>query len=134
MSEERNFDYAPALNAPYWIQELKTPKGVVLWTFSMPMEVSFFVVYLLSLIVVSRFWAVISIFGTLKFIILFGLPYWFAKKYVSFKPDGKKTLQYLVDVIRYMIDFGFNKKVIYQGVLVDKEDDVLVFEKTKLQP
>ena len=31
MAEERLYDYSKGLNAPYWIQEIKTKKGTRLW-------------------------------------------------------------------------------------------------------
>ncbi|HFH8062967.1 TPA: conjugal transfer protein, partial [Streptococcus agalactiae] len=44
MEEEKYFDYSRGLNAPYWIQEIKTQKGKVIWYFSTPMKISYFVV------------------------------------------------------------------------------------------
>lgn len=135
MSEKKHFDYSPALNAPYWIQELKTTRGTVIWTFSMPMEISFFVVLIISLIVFSRLWSFLAILGTFRILVVLFMPWWIAKKYVSLKIDGKKPLQYMLDAIRYMLDFGLNDKIIYQGILVDKEDDEnFVFEKMNLHP
>lgn len=45
MEEEKYFDYSRGLNAPYWIQEIKTQKGKVIWYFSTPMKISYFVVF-----------------------------------------------------------------------------------------
>ena len=44
MTDERLYDYSKGLNAPYWIQEIKTKKGTRLWYFATPMQLSFFIV------------------------------------------------------------------------------------------
>ena len=54
MEEEQLFDYARAINAPYWIQEIKTPKGKRIWYFSAPIQVSFFVVMFLTFFVMFQ--------------------------------------------------------------------------------
>lgn len=41
MEEERLYDYARGINAPYWIQEVKTQKGKRIWYFATPMQLSF---------------------------------------------------------------------------------------------
>lgn len=33
MAKETLYDYSRGLNAPYWIQEIKTQKGTRLWYF-----------------------------------------------------------------------------------------------------
>ena len=45
MTDERLYDYSKGLNAPYWIQEIKTKKGTRLWYFATPMQLSFFIVF-----------------------------------------------------------------------------------------
>ena len=40
--KEPLYDYARGLNAPYWIQEIKTQKGARIWYFATPMQLSFF--------------------------------------------------------------------------------------------
>ena len=50
MEEEKYFDYSRGLNAPYWIQEVKTAKGKVIWYFSTPMQLSFFIVFFIILV------------------------------------------------------------------------------------
>ena len=47
MNEERLYDYSKGLNAPYWIQEIKTKKGTRLWYFATPMQLSFFIVFII---------------------------------------------------------------------------------------
>ena len=49
MEEERLYDYARGINAPYWIQEVKTQKGKRIWYFATPMQLSFFVVFALEI-------------------------------------------------------------------------------------
>lgn len=44
--KEKFFDYSRGLNAPYWIQEIKTAKGKLIWYFSTPMQLSFFYCFL----------------------------------------------------------------------------------------
>lgn len=46
MEEEQLFDYGRGINAPYWIQEIKSPKGKRIWYFSTPMQVSFLLFFL----------------------------------------------------------------------------------------
>jgi len=31
MNEEKLYDYSKGLNAPYWIQEIKTKQGTRIW-------------------------------------------------------------------------------------------------------
>ena len=47
MKEEKLYDYSKGLNAPYWIQEIKTKKGTRIWYFATPMQLSFFIVFIL---------------------------------------------------------------------------------------
>ncbi len=48
MKEERLYDYSKGLNA-HWIQEIKTKKGTRLWYFATPMQLSFFIVFIIVL-------------------------------------------------------------------------------------
>lgn len=48
--KEKFFDYSRGLNAPYWIQEIKTAKGKLIWYFSTPMQLSFFIVFFVILV------------------------------------------------------------------------------------
>ncbi len=134
--EKPQYDYIKTINAPYWIQEVKTPKGVVLWTFSMPMEVSFFVSYFVFLVILFLFRQPISYltswFSSLALIIYVYVPFRLAKIYVEFEPDGKKTLVYLKDKLRFFKDFGLNDKSIYQGRRIKKAPTRIIYEKTNL--
>ena len=108
MEEERLYDYARGINAPYWIQEVKTQKGKRIWYFATPMQLSFFVVFALVLILM------LTVLN-------------------SILPQGKKMHVFLWDYICYLIDFRFNRKAIYHEdrmKMMDEEE--IVFEKTDL--
>lgn len=49
MNHEPLYDYGKGLNAPYWIQEIKTKKGTRIWYFATPMQLSFFIVFVVIL-------------------------------------------------------------------------------------
>ena len=53
MTDERLYDYSKGLNAPYWIQEIKTKKGTRLWYFATPMQLSFFIVFIRIIICIE---------------------------------------------------------------------------------
>ena len=55
MNEERLYDYSKGLNAPYWIQEIKTKKGTRLWYFATPMQLSFFIVFIIVFVAMLLF-------------------------------------------------------------------------------
>ncbi len=50
MNQEKLYDYSKGLNAPYWIQEIKTKKGTRIWYFATPMQLSFFYCLYLGLL------------------------------------------------------------------------------------
>ncbi|HGA4169521.1 TPA: conjugal transfer protein [Streptococcus agalactiae] len=136
MEEEKYFDYSRGLNTPYWIQEVKTAKGKVIWYFSTPMQLSFFIVFfiilMLMLTVCSPLMQVLNaLTHSVSMLLYWFVPSKLAKFYVEYEPQGKKMHIFLWDYLVYLKDFGLNKKGIYQGERVDIEEEI-VFEKTKI--
>ncbi|SEP71500.1 TcpE family protein [Streptococcus equinus] len=136
MEEEQLFDYARGINAPYWVQEIKSPKGNRVWYFSTPMQISFFVVFFLVLIVMFQFLSpLMSWLGShthsISSLLYVVVPYNIAKYYTEEEPDGKKMHVFIGDWLKYQWEFRLDKRAIYQGERVDTETD-FVFEKTNL--
>ncbi|MDW7798761.1 conjugal transfer protein [Streptococcus canis] len=136
MDKEHLYDYARGINAPYWIQEIKTNKGKRLWYFATPMQLSFFVVFALVLIfMLTALSSVLVPLGkwthSISWYLYWYVPYKLAKRYTEYEPQGKKMHIFLLDYIRYVIDFRLNQKAIYHEDRVTSYDD-LVFEKTDL--
>ncbi|MGT2888370.1 conjugal transfer protein [Streptococcus didelphis] len=136
MEEEKYFDYARGLNAPYWIREIKTAKGKLVWYFSTPMQLSFFVVFFLILVLMLTFLSPIMqilnhVTHSISLILYWFVPYRLSKFYVEYEPQGKKMHVFLWDYLVYLKDFGFNKKGIYQGERVEIIEEI-VFEKTNI--
>ena len=138
MEEERLYDYARGINAPYWIQEVKTQKGKRIWYFATPMQLSFFVVFALVLILMltvlnSILLPLNKLTHTISLYPYWYIPYKLAKFYTEYEPQGKKMHVFLWDYICYLIDFRFNRKAIYHEdrmKMMDEEE--IVFEKTDL--
>ncbi|MCI7677219.1 MAG: conjugal transfer protein [Streptococcus orisratti] len=134
--EEELFDYSMGINAPYWIQEIKTPKGKQIWYFSTPMQVSFFVVLFLVLFLMLQFLSPLmswlaSHTHSISSLLYFVVPYNIAKYYTETEPDGKKMHVFIADWLKYMFEYGLDKRAIYQGERVEIEEE-FVFEKTNL--
>ena len=107
MKEEKLYDYSKGLNAPYWIQEIKTKKGTRIWYFATPMTHS------------------------ISLLLYWYLPYKLAKFYTEYEPHGKKMHLFLSDYLMYLWDFKLNQKAIYQEDRIEPIDEI-VFEKTNL--
>lgn len=139
MDEEIIYDYAKPLVAPYWIQELavNTKKGrQVIWTFSVPMQLSYFVVFILSLLLMVVpfwwFWLLLSkVTFQCSWLLLVLIPNKLGRFYSEYEPQGKKMFMFLLDYVIFLWNFTFDKKMIYQGERQEKIDE-LVFEKTEL--
>ncbi|HGS8834150.1 TPA: conjugal transfer protein [Streptococcus agalactiae] len=134
--KEKFFDYSRGLNAPYWIQEIKTAKGKLIWYFSTPMQLSFFIVFFVILVllltVFSRLMmALNSMTHSISMLLYWFVPYRLSKFYTEYEPQGKKMHVYLWDYLVYVKDFKLNRKAIYQGERVDVIDEI-VFEKTEI--
>lgn len=136
MEEEKYFDYSRGLNAPYWIQEIKTQKGKVIWYFSTPMKISYFVVFFIVLILLlTVFMPLMSLLSNIthsvNWLLLWYVPSKLAKFYTEYEPQGKQMHIYIIDYVVYLKDFVFDKRAIYQEERVEICDEI-VFEKTKI--
>ncbi|MBE3600357.1 conjugal transfer protein [Streptococcus agalactiae] len=136
MEEEKYFDYSRGLTAPYWIQEIKTSKGKLLWYFSTPMQLSFFIVFFLILVLMLTIFSVPMqllnrLTHSISLLLYWFVPYRLSKFYTEYEPQGKKMHTYIWDYLVYLIDYGFNKKAIYQGERVEVLEEI-VFEKTNI--
>lgn len=132
------YDYARGLNAPYWIQEIrvKTKHGEkTIWSFSVPIQLSYFVVGIITFILMMTVFSPVMAFlyriSSISLTLYWYLPTRLAKFYSEYEPQGKKMNVFLSDYIRYFFAFVLNKKVIYQESRIDTFEE-LVFEPTKL--
>ncbi len=136
MEEEQLFDYSRGINAPYWIQEIKTPKGKRIWYFSTPMQVSFFIVlfivlfFMLQLLSPLMSWLIVHT-HSIALLLYVVVPYNIAKYYTETEPEGKKMHVFIMDWLKYWFEFKLDKRAIYQGERVETETE-FVFEKTHL--
>lgn len=136
MKNEEIFDYARGLSAPYWIQEIRTKKGKLLASFSVPVQLSYFVVFALVLIamltVLRPIMNLLYVVGRgLIYILYWYVPNKLAKLYSESDIDGKSMLHYTKDIFLFWIDFGLNRKSMYQGERVALPREIK-FEKTQL--
>lgn len=136
MKEEKLYDYSKGLNAPYWIQEIKTKKGTRIWYFATPMQLSFFIVFILVFVGMLLFGGVILVplakmTHSISLLLYWYLPYKLAKFYTEYEPHGKKMHLFLSDYVMYLWDFKLNQKAIYQEARIESIDEI-VFEKTNL--
>ena len=136
MDEEKFFDYAKGVKAPYWIQEIRTPKGKLIWYFSTPVQLSFFVVFALVLVLMFLTLSdVISFLSkythSIPMLLYFFVPHRLAKFYVEYEPQGKKMHEYIWDYLVYLVEFVFDNRSISQGERVEEIEEI-VFEKTHL--
>lgn len=136
MKEEKLYDYSKGLNAPYWIQEIKTKKGTRIWYFATPMQLSFFIVFILVFVGMLLFGGVILVplakmTHSISLLLYWYLPYKPAKFYTEYEPHGKKMHLFLSDYLMYLWDFKLNQKAIYQKDRIESIDEI-VFEKTNL--
>ena len=133
---EKHYDYSTGLQAPFWVQEIRTPKGQLIWHFSTPYELSFFVVFFLGLLVFTwlsmQVGAVVNVPTAFAIIFTVFVPYRLARFYCEFEPDGKRMHLFLVDTVSYFVHFVLDKRGIYQGARNSKSYQRIVFEKTKL--
>lgn len=136
--KEPLYDYARGLNAPYWIQEIKTQNGARIWYFATPMQLSFFVVFILVFVVMLLGLSFIlvplaKITHSISMLLYAYVPYKLAKFYTEYEPHGKKMHIFLADYFRYLYEFRWNKKAIYHDERVEPYDDEdIVFEQTHL--
>ncbi|MTD40081.1 conjugal transfer protein [Erwinia sp. CPCC 100877] len=112
------YDYSRGLKAPYQIQVIRSPKGKLLWAFSQPVGLSYFVVYfvffVLFLLVGQIYSFPIFLSININLIILFFVPHKLARWYSETEIDGKKGMVYLVDAFSYVRQFVFDSRYIYR--------------------
>ena len=117
MNEEKLYDYSKGLNAPYWIQEIKTKQGTRIWYFATPMQLSFFIVFIFIFVMMLLFGGFILIpiaqfTHSISLLLYWYIPYKLAKFYTEYEPHGKKMHVFIGDYIIYLFDFKLNKKAI----------------------
>lgn len=88
MKDEKLYDYAKGLNAPYWIQEIKTKKGIRIWYFATPMQLSFFIVFIFIFVTMLFFCGFILVplakaTHSISLILYWFIPYKLAKFYTE---------------------------------------------------
>lgn len=136
MKDEKLYDYAKGLNAPYWIQEIKTKKGTRIWYFATPMQLSFFIVFIFIFVLMLLAGGFILVplakaTHSISLILYWFIPYKLAKFYTEYEPHGKKMHLFLADYLIYCWDFKLNKKAIYHENRIESVEEI-VFEKTNL--
>ena len=136
MDKEIIYDYKRGVNAPYWIQEIKTQKGKRIWYFATPMQVSFFVVFVLVLVLMLTYLSPLllplnKMTHSISLYLYWFIPYKLAKLYTEYEPQGKKMHVFLLDWLRYCWEYRLNNKAIYQGERVETQEE-MVYEKTEL--
>ena len=136
MNEEKLYDYSKGLNAPYWIQEIKTKQGTRIWYFATPMQLSFFIVFIFIFVMMLLFGGFILIpiaqfTHSISILLNLYIPYKLAKFYTEYEPHGKKMHVFIGDYFIYLFDFKLNKKAIYHEDRINPIDEI-VFEKTNL--
>ena len=136
MKDEKLYDYAKGLNAPYWIQEIKTKKGTRIWYFATPVQLSFFIVFIFIFVTMLFFGGFILVplakaTHSISLILYWFIPYKLAKFYTEYEPHGKKMHLFLADYLIYCLDFKLNKKAIYHEDGIEPVEEI-VFEKTNL--
>lgn len=130
------FDYSKGLSAPYWIQEIRTKKGKLVASFSVPIQLSFFVVFAITLVLMLTIFRPVVDFlyfflRGVVYILYYYVPAKVAKWYSEYDVDGKPMLFFIRDWLRFMLDFGFNSKSIYQSERIDPVEEI-EFEKVSL--
>lgn len=129
---EKHYDYSVGLDAPYWIQELRTTKGKLVWSFSVPRELSFFMVFGLVLVLIFSVSQVVALPTWLWLLLYVFIPYRLAHLYCEFEPDGKRMHIFLIDAINFLLKFSLDKRGIYQGERTKEHRESMVFEKINL--
>jgi probable transfer protein len=136
MNNEPLYDYGKGLNAPYWIQEIKTKKGTRIWYFATPMQLSFFIVFVVIFVLMLIVGAPIlvplaKLTHSISLLLYWYVPFKLAKFYTEYEPNGKKMYVFIWDYLVFFWEFKLNKKAIYQEGRQEPVDEV-VFEKTNL--
>ncbi|MBS7576969.1 MULTISPECIES: conjugal transfer protein [unclassified Enterococcus] len=120
------YDYSRGLKAPYSIQIIKTPKGKVIWVFSQPVSLSFFLALFAGVMVIFGLFQIITlpiILGVnLNLILLVYPPYKFARWYSETEIDGKHGLIYIKDCLIFLKKYVLDSREIYRFERVNIDD------------
>ncbi|MTD40266.1 conjugal transfer protein [Erwinia sp. CPCC 100877] len=121
------YDYSRGLKAPYQLQVIRSPKGKLVWAFSQPVSLSYFVVFILFfilfLLVGQVFTFPIFFQINVNLIILLFVPHKIARWYVETEIDGKKGIVYLKDAFSYVREFVIDKRSIYRFERVNEIEE-----------
>ena len=118
MNEERLYDYSKGLNAPYWIQEIKTKRALDYGTLRHLCSCPFhcFIIVFVAMLLFGGFIFVPLAKSLTQFLSCsIGIfPNKLAKFYTEYEPHGKEDarLYWRLPAV-YFWDFKINKKAIY---------------------
>lgn len=114
----KHYDYSRGLKAPYQIQVIRSPKGKLLWAFSQPVGLSYFIVYIVFFLLFLLLGQVITfpVFFDINvnLIVLFFVPHKIARWYSETEIDGKKGLVYVKDMLSYIRHYVIDNRSIYR--------------------
>lgn len=136
MNKEPLYDYGKGLNAPYWIQEIKTKRALAFGISPHPCSCPFLLFFVLVLVFLLLLGAPIlvplaKLTHSISLLLYWYVPYKLAKFYTEYEPHGKKMHVFIWDYLSFFWEFKLNKKAIYQNGRQETVDEI-VFEKTHL--
>ena len=109
------YDYSKGLNAPYWIQEIKTKRALDYGTLRHLCSCPFhcFIIVFVAMLLFGGFIFVplAKITHSISLLLYWYLPYKLAKFYTEYEPHGKKMHVFIGDYLIYFWDFKINKKL-----------------------
>lgn len=111
MKEKYVFDYKEPFNAPLIIRKLTD-------NFSLNFNLYAFdvVVYVVSgLVLYTILHWFIPLGSQLGVLIYLGVPFLMVKVFATLEPDGKKLHVFLIDYLKFLVQFQLPKKGIYHG-------------------
>ncbi|MCT0016756.1 conjugal transfer protein [Lactococcus lactis subsp. lactis] len=137
MNDEIYYDYSIGLDMPFWLQEIRTPKGKLIWAFETPIDISFFVVMILSFIFMMIFLTpLLNFIGkytmSMPMVLYVIIPWRLGRMYCEFEPDGKKTHYFIFGALRFFRNFALNSRPIMQEERRDEPMKKIIFEKTNI--
>lgn len=120
----KHYDYSRGLKAPYSIQVIKSPKGKVLWVFSQPIGLSYFVALISTLVGLFSLTKVVVlpvVLGIdLNLLLFLFVPHKLARWYTETEIDGKKGVAYLKDGLLFIKKYVLDSREIYRFERVDE--------------
>ncbi|MBM7688442.1 hypothetical protein BCR24_06620 [Enterococcus ureilyticus] len=133
---DKYFDYSGGLNAPYLVQELRDKKGRLIWAFTTPVSLSYFVILVLCLTILAVVLTLFPIIDTIllgnAWLLYLFLPHKLARLYVENEIDGKPMHRFLIDFFKFCKEFMLDKREIYQGQRVEIVPEELTFDEVIL--